>query len=163
NSAARYAATDLATEAHRARALSTVVWATTIGAVAGPNLSGPSGSVADRLGIPELTGPFAIGTVGMVLAAAVIAVRLRPDPLLLAREAAAAEEPVAGPQAAPVSAASWRRTLAAVRDRPVLGWAVVGLAGGHAAMVGVMIMTPLHMEHGGADLRVIGFVVSIHV
>ena len=35
NSGARYAATDLATEDRRARALSTVVWATTIGAVAG--------------------------------------------------------------------------------------------------------------------------------
>jgi MFS family permease len=165
NSAARYAATDLATEAHRARALSTVVWATTIGAVAGPNLSGPSGAIADRLDIPELTGPFLLGTVGLVLAAVVIAVRLRPDPLFLAREAAAlsAEEPAARPAAVPVHTASWRRTLAAVRERPVLGWAVVGLAGGHAAMVGVMIMTPLHMEHGGADLRIIGFVVSIHV
>ncbi|GAB3261056.1 MFS transporter [Nocardioides dilutus] len=165
NSAARYAATDLATEAHRARALSTVVWATTIGAVAGPNLSGPSGALADALGIPELTGPFALGAVGLVLAALVLAVRLRPDPLLLARETAALrpEEPDAGVEAAPVHKASWRRTLAAVRARPVLGWAVVGLAGSHAAMVGVMIMTPLHMEHGGADLRIIGVVVSVHV
>jgi MFS family permease len=165
NSAARYAATDLATEDHRARALSTVVWATTIGAVAGPNLSGPSGALADALGIPELTGPFALGTVGLLLAALVLAVRLRPDPLLLAREAAALtpEEPAVGAEAAPVHTASWRRTLAAIRARPVLGWAVAGLAGGHAAMVGVMIMTPLHMEHGGADLRIIGVVVSIHV
>jgi MFS family permease len=165
NSAARYAATDLATEDHRARALSTVVWATTIGAVAGPNLSGPSGALADALGIPELTGPFALGTVGLLLAALVLTVRLRPDPLLLAREAAAVtpDEPVAGAEAAPVHTASWRRTLAAIRARPVLGWAVAGLAGGHAAMVGVMIMTPLHMEHGGADLRIIGIVVSIHV
>ena len=60
-------------------------------------------------------------------------------------------------------AASWRRTLAAVRARPVLGWAVLGLAGGHAAMVGVMVMTPLHMEHGGAGLRIIGVVISVHV
>ena len=53
----------------RARALSTVVWATTIGAVLGPNLTGPGGRFADALGIPALTGPFAIGAVGMVLAA----------------------------------------------------------------------------------------------
>jgi MFS family permease len=168
NSAARFAATDLAVERHRARALSTVVWATTIGAVAGPNLSGPSGALADVLGIPELTGPFALGTVGLLLAALVLAVRLRPDPLLLAREAARAPDApvggaVAGTEAAPVHTASWRRTVAAIQDRPVLGWAVAGLAGGHAAMVGVMIMTPLHMEHGGADLRIIGVVVSVHV
>jgi MFS family permease len=30
-------------------------------------------------------------------------------------------------------------------------------------MVSVMIMTPLHMEHGGAALSVIGFVISAHV
>src|SRR5689334_5795265 len=88
NSSARYAATDLAEDRHKGRALSTVVWATTIGAVAGPNLTGPAASLAETLGIPELTGPFALGSVGMVLAAVVVAVRLRPDPLLLAREAA---------------------------------------------------------------------------
>jgi MFS family permease len=30
-------------------------------------------------------------------------------------------------------------------------------------MVAVMVMTPLHMEHGGAHLEVIGFVISVHV
>lgn len=30
-------------------------------------------------------------------------------------------------------------------------------------MVSVMVMTPLHMAHGRADLTVIGFVISIHV
>ena len=165
NSGARYAATDLATEEHRARALSTVVWATTIGAVAGPNLSGPAGGFADLVGIPELTGPFALGAIGMVITSIVVAVRLRPDPLLLAREIAGrtTAEAEAAAAEAPLHTASWRRTVAAVRARPVLGWAVVGLAGGHAAMVGVMVMTPLHMEHGGADLRIIGIVISVHV
>ena len=47
NIQARYAATDLAEPGHRARALSTVVWATTVGAVLGPNLAGPgSGSAS---------------------------------------------------------------------------------------------------------------------
>lgn len=156
NSGARYAATDLAEPRHRGRALSIVVWATTIGAVVGPNLTGLSAAVADRLGIPELTGPFAVGSVGMVLAAVVIGVRLRPDPLLLAREIADAPVVV-------TSTTSWGRAVQAVRERPVLGAAVAGLAGAHAAMVAVMVMTPLHMEHGGAELRVIGFVISVHV
>lgn len=156
NSGARYAATDLAEPRHRARALSLVVWATTIGAVVGPNLTGLSAAVADRLGIPELTGPFAVGSVGMVLAAVVVGVRLRPDPLLLAREVADAPVVV-------TSSTSWGRAVEAVRERPVLGAAVAGLAGAHAAMVAVMVMTPLHMEHGGAELRVIGIVISVHV
>ena len=159
NNGSRYAATDLATEERRARSLSTVVWATTIGAVAGPNLSGPAGSFAEAVGLPELTGPFALGTVGIALAGLWVWVRLRPDPLLLAKE-------VAGPvTVAPgvVRPSSWRLAVTAAREHPVLGWAVLGLAAGHAAMVGVMVMTPLHMEHGGADLRVIGLVISVHV
>lgn len=157
NSASRYAATDLAPEQARARALSVVVWATTVGAVAGPNLTGLSAALADRLGVPELTGPFVLGAVGMLAAGLVLALLLRPDPLLLARELA--EEPVV----AGTHATSWGRVVAAVRERPVLGAAIAGLAGAHAAMVAVMVMTPLYMERGGAELRVIGFVISVHV
>ena len=171
NYASRYAATDLATAQNRGRSLSVVVWATTLGAVAGPNLTGPSASMADRLGIPELTGPFALGAAGMVLAAVVIGVRLRPDPLLVARatavlpeeervavgasEVAAAPAPRAVERGAPV-----RRIL---RDQPVLAAAITGLAAAHAVMIAVMVMTPLHMQHGGAALRVIGVVISVHV
>ncbi|GAA1450788.1 MFS transporter [Mycobacterium cookii] len=159
NSSSRYAATDLAPEAHRARALSVVVWATTIGAVAGPNLVGVGGNVARPLGIPELTGGFAIGSVVLVLAALWVWVRLRPDPLLLAQEAAGVV-----PHDAPhVRGRSWAAFTTVVRDVPAVGAAVVAMACAHAAMVTVMIMTPLHMEHGGAHLEVIGFVISVHV
>lgn len=159
NSGSRYAATDLAAEEHRARALSVVVWATTIGAVAGPNLTGAGARIARTLGIPALTGGFAIGAVVLVLAAGWVWWRLRPDPLLVAQE-------VAGVPAAVVSAPggrSWHRFLAVVRDVPAVGAAVAAMACAHAAMVTVMIMTPLHMEHGGAQLEVIGFVISVHV
>jgi MFS family permease len=156
NSSARYCATDLAPAHSRARALSVVVWATTVGAVAGPNLTGLSAAVARRLGIPELTGGFAIGSLGLLAAAVILAARLRPDPLLVAREIA--EDPWE-----PGGSTSWSRVTQAVRDRPVLGVAIAGLAASHAAMVSVMVMTPLHMEHGGAELRVIGFVISLHV
>ncbi|WP_232679829.1 MFS transporter [Nocardioides sp. R-C-SC26] len=156
NSSARYAATDLADPTRTGRDLSMVVWATTIGAVAGPNLTGPAGAFADRLGIPELTGPFALGSLGMLAAAAVLAVLLRPDPLLLARE-------MSGAGAAAPSGTTWSVAMATVRERPVLAWAMVGMATAHAAMVAVMVMTPLHMEHGHAELDVIGLVISLHV
>lgn len=159
NSGSRYAATDLATEEHRARALSVVVWATTVGAVAGPNLVGVGGAVARSLGIPELAGGFAIGAVVLVLAAGWVWVRLRPDPLLLAQEAAGVV-PATG---AEERGRSWGRFVTVVREVPAVGAAVVAMACAHAAMVSVMIMTPLHMEHGGAHLEVIGFVISIHV
>lgn len=164
NSAARYAATDLATDETRARSLSLVVWATTIGAVAGPNLTGPAGSFADLAGIPELTGPFALGALGMLLAAVVVGVLLRPDPLLLAQERAAADAAAGLRPVVPVAGgSSWSRAIAAIRERPVLGHAIGGLALTHATMIGVMVMTPLHMEHGGSGLEVIGIVISVHV
>jgi MFS family permease len=167
NSAARYAATDLAPARTRARALSVVVWATTIGAVAGPNLTGLSATVADRLQIPPLTGPFALASVGMIAAALVIGVLLRPDPLLTARRVAAEQVPLVEPAGEETTGgrpeSSWRRIGAAVREHPVLGAAAGGLAGAHAVMVAVMVMTPLHMEHGGAQLRIIGIVISVHV
>src|SRR5690606_29828291 len=52
---------------------------------------------------------------------------------------------------------------AAFRQHPVLVAATAGLTGAHATMVAVMVMTPLHMEHGGAELRLIGVVISVHV
>lgn len=159
NNGSRYAATDLAPEEHRARALSVVVWATTVGAVAGPNLTGAGAAVARSMGVPELTGGFAIGAVVLVVAAAWLWWRLRPDPLLLAQETAGVR-PGAGPEP---HGRSWGRFVAVVRDVPAVGAAVVAMACAHAAMVTVMIMTPLHMEHGGAELEIIGFVISVHV
>ncbi|WP_067432141.1 MFS transporter [Nocardioides jensenii] len=154
NNGARYAATDLAEPRHRARSLAVVVWATTIGAVVGPNLTGLSTWVAARLHIPDLTGPFAVGAVGMLLSALLLFVRLRPDPLLTAQ---------AGSPSTSRGGTSWGRVSDAVRERPVLAAAVLGLAGAHAVMVSVMVMTPLHMAHGGSHLDVIGYGISLHV
>jgi MFS family permease len=162
NYAARYAATDLATDDTRGRALSVVVWATTIGAVLGPNLTGPAARFADTFDIPELTGPFALGSIGMLVAALLIWVRLRPDPLLVARELAEPVRVEGEPaSAAPREEAPTVRQV--LRDRPVILAAIVGMAAAHAVMVSVMVMTPLHMEHGGAELRIIGVVISVHV
>ena len=153
--AARYAATDLAPPLARARALGVVVWATTVGAVAGPNLTGASAGLADRLGTPVLTGPFALACVSIAVAGVLVLLLLRPDPLLLARE-------LAGPAPAPAGT-SWSRMVAVVRERPRVGAAIGGMAAAHAAMIAVMVMTPLHMDHGGAELELIGLVISVHV
>jgi MFS family permease len=158
NSQARFAATDLAPADGRGRALSIVVWATTVGAVLGPNLVGWAGDGAATVGLPELSGAFVLSLVGTGLAAVYLHWRLRPDPLLLARELAAADgdgdEAVATPK---------RHALAILRDHPRAIGGMVAVAAGHATMVSVMVMTPLHMDHGGADLEMVGFVISIHV
>ena len=81
----RFAAADLATDATRGRDLSLVVWATTIGAVLGPNLTGPGEVLGDAVGMPPLTGPYLFTIVAQLLAIALYLIWLRPDPLLLAQ------------------------------------------------------------------------------
>ncbi len=157
----RYAAADLAEPAGRARALATVLWATTFGAVLGPNLVGPAGDLGESLGVPRLTGPFLVTATVLLAATVVLGLFLRPDPLLLAREwAGLAEEDPAAPR---TGTGSWARFRALVRVRPAVGAAVLAMSAAHAVMIAVMVMTPLHMDHGGAELQVIGLVISIHV
>jgi MFS family permease len=159
---ARFAAIDLATPQRRGSALSIVVWAGTIGAVLGPNLAEPGGAVAEVLGLPPFAGPFLFSIIGFAVGMAVLAVLLRPDPLLAARQLAD-EADAAESQAAVRTATSLRDTLGLVRRTPpaLLGLATVAV--GHTVMISVMVMTPIHMDHGGATLRVIGLVISVHI
>ena len=160
NSQARFAATDLADDAHRGRHLSVVVWATTIGAVAGPNLTGPGQWVARQLHLPPLVGPYVLSLVGIALAALVLTAALRPDPLLTARSLQVDHDepdPTAGLEGEAT------RGWAVIRTRPDALMGVVAMALGHVVMVSVMIMTPLHMRHGHAGLEIIGLVISLHV
>lgn len=160
NQQTRYAATDLAVRARRGRDLSTVVWSTTIGSVLGPNLTGPGGAVAGWLHLTTRTGPFVISVVTLVATAVVVAVRLRPDPLLLAREARLRDRAGDG---AVEKATDLRTAWRVVRHTPLVRAAALGLGLTHAVMVSVMVMTPIHMDHGGASLEVIGLVISAHV
>jgi hypothetical protein len=79
--AARYAGTDLAASHRRARALPVVLWATTAGAITGPNLAEPARCL---LGGTDV-GPYLLCGVLFALAAIVVHAGLRPDPLLFAR------------------------------------------------------------------------------
>jgi MFS family permease len=161
NIQARYAATDLAEPGHRARALSTVVWATTVGAVLGPNLAGPGERLGAVLHIPGLAGPFVIAAVFLLGAAAVMELRLRPDPMLLAKSLRRAQQAAeGGPEPA---ATSLRGLVDLILARRGLLAAVTGLALSQAVMVAVMVMTPLHMRDGAATLEVIGLVISGHI
>ncbi len=157
---ARYAATDAATPATRGRALSVVVWATTAGAVAGPNLSGLGGRLGAAVGLTPLVGPFLFSAVAFAAGATTVWVLLRPDPLspdlLRAR-------PVTTPGAAPAARPALAETLRAVLAVPAARLGLVAIATAHAVMVGVMVMTPVHLGHGGASLQVIGIVISVHI
>ena len=101
---ARYAGGDLAPADRRGTAVSTVLVATTLGAVAGPLLVEPTGRLAAQAGLPALTGPFVLASTAYAAAAVVLLLRLRPDPLLTARRLRGAGTDTVG-QPAPTDAA----------------------------------------------------------
>jgi MFS family permease len=160
---ARYAAVDLAPAALRGRHLSIVVWATTLGAVAGPNLAAVAGTSVEGYGIPTLAGPFVFSALLLGLAACVLMLLMRPDPALLARRiaATASDAPASETQAGMVPA------LRAVASQPPARLGMAAMAVGHIVMVGVMAMTPVHISGAGHEashtLRLVGVVLSIHI
>ncbi|WP_017199707.1 MFS transporter, partial [Arthrobacter sp. M2012083] len=176
NLQARFAAVDLAEPEHRGRSLSTVVWAITIGAVAGPNLIQPGATVGAALGLPPIAGPFVFSAVGLFLAAGLLFAGLRPDPLLLSRRLARQADVNGEPGAQPVRG-TIRSGLRAVRSSPQAILALAAVVAAHAVMVAVMSMTPLHLQQlvggsheghhgttGSTDaLVVIGLTISLHI
>ncbi|MEE6263030.1 MFS transporter [Plantactinospora sonchi] len=174
NLQARYTAVDLAEPTRRGRQLSLVVWVTTIGAVTAPNLAAPADDALGWTGLPPLAGPFVVGVLAFVLAAGVLLVLLRPDPLLTARRLATAS---AADPAAPAGVGlvgptpagrgdGLRAAVRLVRARPAVRLGIAAVAVGHLVMVGVMTMTPVHLGewHSDADvLRIVGIVLSLHI
>ncbi|MEU1485466.1 MFS transporter [Streptomyces sp. NPDC005752] len=156
NLQARFAAADLAEPERRGRAISTVIWATTIGSVLGPNIAAPASRVFRSTFVPETAGPFAWAVVIFLLAGALVAVLLRPDPLLTARA-------LASPTGTSAASRSLRAGVAAVRASPMARLALLTVSVSHTAMVSIMVMTPVHLGHHGADIQLIGLVISGHI
>ncbi|MGY2746507.1 MFS family permease [Arthrobacter sp. UYCu723] len=181
NLQARFAAVDLADAGHRGRSLAIVVWSVTIGAVAGPNLIRPGAVVGEALGLPALAGPFVFSTGGLALAALLLVVGLRPDPLLLAaRIRAAGAVPAAKGTTGVRRRHALRNGLRAVGASPRARLALLAIVSAHGCMVAVMSMTPLHLQllsegtlagmpaghaHAASTdvLVLIGFTISLHI
>ena len=149
---ARYAAVDGAAPEKAGRAMAIVIWATTVGSVAGPNLSEPGRLLGVNLGLVPLSGPFVFSLVAFVTAALVIAV------FFLAPAANAGAKPVKSAK----QHGAWRALRLASRNPRAL-FALAAVTGGHAIMVGVMVMTPVAMNAHGHSLEIIGIVISLHI
>ncbi|MFJ6621580.1 MFS transporter [Kitasatospora sp. NPDC091335] len=175
NLLARYAGADLASPRRRARALSRVLLAATLGAVAGPNLVPLTGRLAQAWGIPPLAGPFLLAALGYTVAAVVLTTALRPDPLRLARTRApgAAPDDVPGdvpghvPGDVPDDVPGDVPIADAPAGQPGRG---PGVATGLWIMllaqlpkVAIMTMTPVHLAANGHGTGTIGLVVSLHI
>jgi MFS family permease len=138
----RYAAADLGGESGRGRALGIVFSATALGAVASPNLLGPSGDVAEALGLASLSGLYLVAVLSFGLAGALLA--------------------ALPPRALPVSpgAVSRRELRSGLRGARL---ALLVLCASNFVMVAVMAIAPVHLAEHGHSLDFVGIVVGIHV
>ena len=146
NRLARYVAADLYPPEQRATMIGWIVWAATIGAVAGPALLAPSRDAADTLGINGLIGPYLVCAIACVLStgAMLTAPRAMDAPPLRGRIDA---------RLVPIST---------LLRGPGVTLALTSMVSGQFVMVLLMTMTPLHIRHEGHGLGAIGLVISAH-
>ncbi len=141
---ARYAAADVYPAHRRGSAIAFVVWAGTIGSVAGPSLLDPSEALGRALGIDPLAGAYVLAGFTAAIALGVVSVMLRPDPLEFADRGDPAEVGTRTPLS------------------PLVWTALVVLAVGHVVMVLIMVMTPIHLRDNGHSLGTVGLIISAH-
>jgi MFS family permease len=152
---ARFSAADIPTNRPKARDISIVVWATTIGAVIGPNLIAPGEALGLNLGLPHLAGPFLLTILAQTMSTTVFWFGLKPDPLLLAQSLNSDKEETVRRK--------FREAIPIIRRKPVAAFAIVSIALSHIVMVSVMSMTPAHLSGEGHSLSDVGFTISVHV
>lgn len=153
NLQSRYAAMEFSRPGAEARSMSIVLWATTVGSIAGPNLSAPGATVGHSMGIDPLGGPYLFSLVGFALAALVV-VTIRPV------------KRTAEPQADAVPGASTLGAFAALRQAvssPRAVFALASIIAGQMMMTSVMVMTPVSMNNDGMSLELVGIVISVHI
>lgn len=154
NLQARYAGTDMANPAQRAKAISLAMVSTTFGAVAGPNLVDVMGDFAISIGVPALAGPFILAAAAYILAGFVLFMFLRPDPFIVAKAISDARNKT--------NHLEKSSNLASIKRRGIFAGAGVMVLT-QFVMMAIMTMTPIHMGHHGHALNEVGLVIGFHI
>ncbi len=155
NLLARYAATDLAEPERRGRAMGRILFASTFGAVFGPTLVVPAEHLGMAwFGLDHYAGPWLFSSFFFLCAAVNVAIRLRPDPLLVsvAEHGTTTQEP----------AIRLRDSVRAIAAAPAARLALLAMITAQAVMVGVMAMSPIDMKAHDHE-AVSSLVVSVHI
>jgi MFS family permease len=155
NLLARYAAADITPGARRGRAMGLIVWGSTVGSIIGPNLMTPALRVGERLGMTPAASAFLVSVAGYAVAAIVIELFLRPDPLTIARRLQG--DVVAGRPAA------LARSLAAILGDVRVQLAVATLTISQFVMIATTSTSPVYLHDHGHTVGTIGLAVSFHL
>jgi MFS family permease len=154
NLATRYAASDLAPADRRARTIGLIVWATTIGSGFGSLISlSALDPVGRKLGLPDYGGSFVAGSLLFLGAAAIVELRLRPDPLVLAGGVGGRGE----------TRMPFGDSIRLILAHPQARLAVLAMMISQATMVGTMTLTPLHMKDGHQGGTAISVMLFSHI
>jgi len=150
----RFAASEVHLPNMRGRAISNVVLGSTVGAVFGPLLVGPTGRIAAGTGFPELAGPYGVGFCVLILAAILIFMGLRPDPRDIGRELARLY-----PESVPRQGV---RPLIEIVRQPGVFVAMVTMVFAQMVMMVPMSITSVHMKMHHHPLTAVSLVISAH-
>ena len=151
----RYAAADAEIQERRARAISIVVFAGTIGAITGPALVAPSGTLLGAFGADPLAGPMVVGALLFAVAGVLLLLFLRPDPRDIAR-ALASDHVEAGRGGEPA------RPMHAILRLPAAWLALAAILVAQTVMILLMTVTALHMHHHDHGLGAVSLVLIAH-
>lgn len=157
---ARFAATDLETPAKRARSLSIVVWMATIGMVLGPNLQIPGAIVSRVTGLTEYASAFFIAVIFSAVAAVVVFVFMRPDPMLVSVKLAGAPR---HPEERRTKQGALAGLLREIKTNRPARVATIAIVVSQIVMVSIMTMTPVHVVHSGGTVTLVGITISLHI
>jgi MFS family permease len=150
----RFAAAEVSPPDQRGRAIATVALGGVIGTILARLAAAPMGGFAIRIGMDELAGAYLTTLILFTLAALLVFAALRPDPRDVGREVAKAyPSEVARGEARPI--------LQILRQ-PAAIIAVTAMMLGQVVMVGIMVITSLHMEDHHHMRSDIYSVVSAH-
>src|SRR3989441_2111312 len=151
----RYDAADVSPGAQRGRAMGLIVWGSAAGAIIGPNLMGPALRVGGALGVSPTASAFLISVTGFALAAVVLELFLRPDPLTIARqlhEIAEASRPTGR-----------ARPLGAILGDVRVQIALTTLTISQFVMISTTSTSPVYLHDHGYHVQTIGLAVSLHL
>ena len=151
----RFVAAEIVHTSGRARAISLIVFAGTVGAIGGPLLVPPSGSFAEQFGIHSDAGPYMLGAVLTAIATLLAFGLLRPDPLDIAKKL---EADAPKPKGTVISTRPVREILSGSRVQ----LAIVSMVLGQLVMTLLMVITPLYMDGFSYDTRSISWVIMAH-
>jgi MFS family permease len=151
----RYAAAEASPLDQRGRAISLIVWSSTVGSIAGPSLLAGSNSLGSRVGLPDLTGPWFAAGIILTLGLVTMHFFLRPDPKEIARQ-----YETNGPGQSEHGGEG--RTFLDILQDSRTKLAIGAMTCGQLAMTVVMTVTAVYMRGLQHELGAISLVIMAH-